>query len=355
MNILLIGDFSGFGRNLKAGLQELGHELTIAVSSVGWKKFQYDLKLSPKKRNVLTDRIHPYSLLDKLCGYDIVLLIDPLVFYKNYFPRKDFYKRIFKNNGASFLIGATMDPFFWRHSNEYMRYTPYNDMLKHDWNPFLQFKLSDKAYDFNRFVAESVDGIIPVMYDYEGSYKMLFPDKTKTIPLPFHVGNSNNITQTINDKLTFFHGISRFGFKGSEYIEKAFHHIQMKYSDKVELICSRKLPFNEYIEILNKSNVVIDQTNSYSYGMNALYSLNSGKTVMSGAENEALDSLNSSGCPIINIIPNVDQIISEMEAIIENPKLLNKNSERSRMYLKNYHDSVIIADRYINYFKTKLS
>ena len=48
MNILLLGDFSALHKNLKDGLVELGHNVTIASDGDGYKRTPRDIDLSPK-------------------------------------------------------------------------------------------------------------------------------------------------------------------------------------------------------------------------------------------------------------------------------------------------------------------
>ena len=38
MNILIVGEFSGFARHLKNGFMALGHDVTIVQGGDGWKK-----------------------------------------------------------------------------------------------------------------------------------------------------------------------------------------------------------------------------------------------------------------------------------------------------------------------------
>ena len=40
MNILIIGEFSGFAKHLKRGFELLGHRVVIAHTGDGWKGFK---------------------------------------------------------------------------------------------------------------------------------------------------------------------------------------------------------------------------------------------------------------------------------------------------------------------------
>ncbi|WP_340153101.1 hypothetical protein [uncultured Marivirga sp.] len=353
MRILLLGDYSGYGVNLKDGLNELGHDVMIASGDAGWKNFPFDLNIKPKSSNVLryvNDRFFPFRLLSKITGFDIVQFIDPYPFYINYFPRKYFYEKLFRGNRKTFLVSAAMDAMYWKNVEQHFAYTPYNDMKKYDWTPYLDFKQSEKAFNFNKFVADQVDGIIPVMYDYEIAYMEMYKNKTKTIPLAINLDKVKYEPLKPAKKLTFFHSLNSYGFKGTKYIEEAFSDLKKKYPNDIEFVLNKRMPFQEYMTLLQKTHVVVDQVNSYSYGMNALYALGSGKIVMSGAEPEALEALGIESSPVINIRPDKKQIKQEVLKLLDNRNNLEDLSIRGRTYVEKYHGHVVIAQKYLDFW-----
>ena len=159
----------------------------------------------------------------------------------------------------------------------------FDDHLKYDHNGILKFYMeTDHAYKINKFVANNCDGIIPIMYEYETSYsghKNLF----KTIPIPMNIGKIEFIENIIEDKLIIFHGLNRYGFKGTRHVEEAFKILEKKYPNKLELIIDGHMPLDKYLELMKKTNVIIDQTNSYSLGVNGIYALAMGKVVLGGS------------------------------------------------------------------------
>ncbi|MEL7001536.1 MAG: glycosyltransferase [Bacteroidota bacterium] len=353
MKVLLLGDYSGYGPNLRDGLNALGHEVQIAVGQADWKSFYFDFEIKKKYTGISRywkDRIYPFRILSKLTGFDIVQWIDPYPFFINYFPRKFFYEKIFNGNGKSFLVTAAMDAYFWRFAKEYLAYTPYNEMRKYDWDNFLDFKFTDRAFDFNTYVADQVNGIIAIMYDYEVSYSKRYRDKLRTIPLAVNLDKVEYKPIKHSRKLTFFHGLNRYGFKGTRYIEEAFSEICSKYPNDVEFILNKRMPFDQYIEVLSRSHVVVDQVHSYSYGMNALYSMASGKIVMSGAEPEALKAINIEEAPVINIRPDKEQIKKEILKLLEKRDSIEALGYQGREYVKKYHDHISVARQYVDFW-----
>ena len=97
------------------------------------------------------------------------------------------------------------------------------------------------------------------------------------------------IKNTIKKKIIIFHGLNRFGFEDAKYIEDAFKVLSKKYPDDIELIIRGRMPLNCYLEILSKANIVIDQTNTYSLGVNGICALAIDKVVMGGANEYFID------------------------------------------------------------------
>jgi hypothetical protein len=187
------------------------------------------------------------------------------------------------------------------------------------------------------------------MYEYAVAYRNRnISNVRRTIGIPINVDeiiyNENKIK---NGKLVVFHGLNRYGTKGTMHVEKAFEYLRKKYPGDLELIIGDRLPFHEYLEILDRTNVVIDQTNSYSFGINALISMAKGKIVLGGAEPEANLELGYEFNPAINILPNPQSIISAIENLLDAKIKLFEIAEKSRRFVETYHDYRSIAKEYV--------
>ena len=102
MKILLIGEFSGLHHNLKDGLMELGHEVTLASTGDGWKRFPSDINwLSNRKGRIgnLETLFNQYLLSKKLKGYDVVQFISNFNLFEEKFNLdKHAYSNLMKGN-----------------------------------------------------------------------------------------------------------------------------------------------------------------------------------------------------------------------------------------------------------------
>ena len=350
MKILLVGEYSGLHLNLKAGLENLGHQVTTVGFRDGYKQIPIDIDLNtyqPFYIHVITRKFKLLNLTRTLKNFDIVQFINPFIF--NYFPfRKFIFKKLIKNNKKSFLLAAGDDAYFWKYGRTYLKYSPHEEFLKFDRKKTTFYMESEKSFRFNDFIAKRVKGVIPIMFEYEVCYKDN-PKLLSTIPIPINVHEikyKDNIV--VDNKLVVFHGLNKYGFKGTKHVEEAFEYLGKKYPNDLELIIEGKLPLKEYLELMERMNVVIDQTSSYSCGVNALLALAMGKVVLGGAEPEGLKSLKIKSSPVINIEPNAKSITREIEKLLAQKNQILEMGKQSRKYIEEYHDSKKIATQYIN-------
>ena len=354
MKILLFGEFSGLHKNLKEGLEELGHDVVIAAGQDGFKKIDSDINLDPNFSGIIGQieaRIKPFINLYRLRGYDVVQIINPFFPNSKFFPKELFYWILRKLNSKFFILAAGSDAFFWKNGRNEMKYSPFADWLKYDLESEKYYMEEKKAFSYNSRIVNSSNGIIPVMYEYESSYKNS-SKRLNTIPLPINTKSIFCSKNILRDKLVVFHGLNRYGFKGTRHIEAAFKDLSMKYPNELELIIDGKMPLNEYLKIMQKSNVVIDQVNSYSLGMNGLYALAMGKIVIGGAEEKGLKSLGIKNTPVINVEPNKESIIKAVEEILFKKNLILDMGKNSRDFVENNHCHIKIARKYLETWST---
>lgn len=351
MKILLLGEYSGLYTNLRDGLRELGHDAFIAAGGDGWKgiksDIRFDINASPAV-NKIARNIIPFLKLDKLSDFDIVQIINPLVLYRRFGINKKFLQFIIKNNNKVFLSAAGDDSFYAAAvAAQKFRYSPLPDYLALDLHG-QSFPYGETAViEWNREIASQVDGIIPIAYEYAEAYRNHENVKT-TIPMPVNLKNIKYLENKVDKKIVFYHGINRPGFKGTRHIVKAFEVLRHRYSRDADFIVGDSLPYIQYLEIIKKTNVIIDQTSSYSCAMNGLISMAMGKVVMSGNEPESAKELNQEGSPVINILPDDKAIVSEIEILLSQKTIIPELGYQSRVFVEKNHNYIDIAKKYLN-------
>ncbi|WFE68802.1 hypothetical protein P8S54_00450 [Thiomicrospira sp. R3] len=350
MKILLLGEFSGLHMNLKEGLVELGHEAVIAAHGDGFKKVPCDISLDSNFSGLLRkidSRLKPLYKLNQLTNYDVVQLVNPFIFGAKFFPRRFFLNKIIQGNEKFFLSGAGDDAYFWRFGREKLKYGPFDDFLKYDHKSDV-FKLDTKeALEFNSWLLEKSNGLIPIMYEYEKSYEGQ-PKRLNTIPIPINTSKVVYQENRVGKKLGVFHGLNRYGFKGTRHVEEAFKYLRNKYPNDLELVIDGKMPLDKYLQLMQRTNVVIDQMNSHSLGVNGVYALAMGKVVLGGAEPESLISLGVESSPVINLEPNAQSIIQQVENLLAKKNEIQQIGYESRQFAEGVHGHTKVAQQYIN-------
>lgn len=352
MKILLLGDFSNLHGTLKDGLINLGHEVDLASSGDGWKQIKRDIDLSVSGRfSKIKRRVKYLSLLNTFKNYDVVQIINPFIIPFNYFPFKYFYRKLKSNNHKVFLLAAGDDAYFWKYARQELKYSPIDDYLKYDLKIKHHYLESEKFLKLNKYVADNVNGIIPCSYSYSSAYR-LHKNIKEYVPLPIDINSIGYKKNLIKDeKIVVFHGLNRYGFKGTKYVEQAFDYLKDKYQDKLELIIDGKMPLDDYLKLLRRSNIVIDQVNSYGWGMNALYAMAMGKVVMGGAEDVVKETFGLMDCPIINIKPDSNDIINKIENIIKNEDQIEEIGRKSREFVEIHHSPRSVSNQYLDIWK----
>lgn len=352
MKVLLLGEFSYLYRNLQFGLRELGCQVQLASHGDGWKNVPRDIDLgggdglSAKFKR----KIYPLLKLKELQGYDVVQLINPFYFYHKYFPNKFFFESIIGNNESLYLSAAGEDAFYWRYGVDTLRYTPFADFLKYDLKKDSYYLQSDKSLEFNRWLVNRAKGVIPIMVDYAITQRGV-ENLEQVIPIPMKVNSIEYKENKVGRKLVVFHGLNRYGFKGTHHVEAAFKILEKKYPNDLELIIDGHMPITQYLEVMGRANIVIDQTTCYSLGVNGIYAMALGKVVLGGSEPESLRAMGVEESPVINITPSADDIVRKIEFLIENRHLISQFGAESRAFVEHHHDHLKISQRYLDVWR----
>lgn len=367
MNILLIGEYSNVHWTLAEGLRALGHTVTVLSNGDFWKNYQRDISLvrKPTKLGGITYMLQLLRLLPRLRGYDVVQLINPMFLElrtKRLFP---IYRYLRRHNKKVVLGGYGMD-FYWVKTcceDMPLRYSDFNigstlrtnddaKKEKADW-------LGTDKERLNRLIANDCDGIITGLYEYYVSYKPSFPDKTTFIPFPIKVENDHSdISEHVPNPIKIFIGINkeRSEYKGTDIMLAAAEAIERKYSDRVKVLKAVSVPFDEYKQMQQEADIILDQLYSYTPAMNALQAMSAGIVCVGGGEEEHYELLGEHELrPIINVEPSYNSVFSALEQLVLHPETIPNLKKQSREYVLHHHEYISVARQYEAFYNQLLS
>ena len=89
--------------------------------------------------------------------------------------------------------------------------------------------------------------------------------------------------------------------------------------------------------------------------MNALLAMAKGIIVVGGGEEENYEILGEKELrPIINVLPNEDSVYNALKDIALHKERIPLLSQQSVEYIKKYHDSVKVAQRYLDFWNRQI-
>lgn len=358
MRILLFGEYSNLFNCIKDGLVALGHEVFLVSDGNGYKNyesdFRYDVKFPFKRAKHLIEISNIFLHKDLISGYDVAMIIDPCLFSRYVWPNKLVFNYIASHNTLTYVCGCGLYPLsyeYWYTRPE----TKYYHFCKgyFDGKPKgakINIYPNKPLVEWEKDFYSRITGYIPIWYEYAEPYRFLTNLKP-TIRIPIPINKYEYKPNVPHDGIiTFFHGITR-PCKGGKYIMAAFDRLREKYKGQVEFVAKGGIPFKEYMELMNKVNVLIDDANSNSFSMNVLYAMQKGIVCMGGAEPVGNAELGYEDCPVININNNVDDICAAIENVIAKKDSLEEWGLKSRKFVEKYHNHIDIAKQYVAIFE----
>ncbi len=377
MNILLVGEYSRLHNSLKEGLEQLGHRVVIVGFNDGFKSFPIDLPLKKrfdrgffKKIKILINKLIGFNITSfstyqqfkkhgsQLTNYDIVQLINENPFYCELTYEKKMLQFLFENNKKVFLMCCGTDylsvKFIFDNPSFQSLLQPYNEgkISPKDFQNVLKFRKTDYK-KLHEYIHENIEGVIASDIDYHMAMQQ--QDKyLGMIPNPINTAKIEFIPLEIPNKIVIFHGINSESYfrKGNDYFEKALAIIGQKYPEKVEIITSRSVPYQEYINSYNKAHILLDMVYGYDQGFHALEAMAKGKVVFTCAEKEFYDYYKLTQPVNVNALPDVDYLVNQLSFLIENPQEIISIGCRARQFVEKEHDYIAVADQYCKVWRS---
>lgn len=363
MKILLLGEYSNVHWTLAEGLRALGHQVCVASHGDFWKNYRRDISLvrpTQGKWDGIRYLAKVLATLPRLRGYDVVQLINPCFLELKAERLYAIYNYLRRHNGKVFLGGYGMD-YYWVHTcrtTQTFRYSDFNFGATLRDSKDIRHEIADwidsEKSRLNQYIANDCDGIPTGLYEYYACYHPHFPKKTAFIPFPINMGSlSPKEPRPEGRPIRFFIGIqrTRSEYKGTDIMLRALERVHQQYPDQCEIVKAESVPYDEYQHMMNSSDVILDQLYSYTPAMNALLAMGKGLILVGGGEPENYDIIHETELrPIINVLPNEEDVYRQLEQLVLHPERINQLSEESRLYVERHHDHVKVAQQYVDFW-----
>lgn len=366
MNVLIVGEYSGFAHHLKKGFKNLGHKVTVVMWGDGYKQIkpdEDDIYYSPQNLKIFgksikgTNRLFTIKWnnyinaeLKKKCQnhkIDIIIVINyfflrtRIGFLFNVGVSISFIKNLLDSGAKLIMSCCGCDPG-WSLVHKDL------DILNKQKQP-----LRDRRFDF---LIKFSSIIIPTSYTYWlgitsycNKYQLGLSKISNSIPLPITISHNYSINSCQNRKIIIFHGVNRPQIKGTAYIIEAMNRIQHDFPDRVECIIVTRLPYDEYINLFEKIDILIDQTRENGWGMNANIGAENAKCVLTSCGIENNENMEIPNIPFVKIESDSSQIYNVLKHLVLNPSEIDAIKQRQRIFVEQYCKSEIIAQKYISY------
>lgn len=364
MKILLIGEYSNVHWTLAEGLRTLGHEVCVASNGDFWKNYKRDISLTRSKSKISGIKLLLKTLLalPRLRGYDVVQIINPMFLELRAERIAPIYRYLRKHNKKMFMgafgmdhywvKGCTATPRLFRYSDFNIGNTPID-------NNYTREQISDwqntpKAR-LNEHIAHDCDGIIAGLYEYYAVYEKEFNNKLTYIPLPIEEEKTGELYDG-KRKIRFFIGINRERsiYKGTDIMLRALERIARDYSTRCEIVKAESVPFAQYQQMMNSSDILLDQLYGYSPAMNALLAMSKGKIVVGGAEEEYYQMLGENTLrPLVNVTPSEEDVYNKLKTLVEHPENIARLQQECATLARQHHNPRKVAEQYLKFWESR--
>ena len=357
MKILLLGEYSNVHATLAEGLRLSGHQVTVVSNGDFWKNYPRDIDVSrPGGRFAgLRLLVRIYSLLPRLRGYDIVQLVNP-VFFELRAERLFPIYRYLRRHNKKVVLGAFGMDWYWVHTCTYkkpLRYSDFNigDQVRTDPSAVREQRdwLGTVKERLNRYIADDCDAVVTGLYEYDVCYRPHFPQKTHFIPFPVKMPETFSVERVKRSKVVVFIGINRerSQYKGTDIMLQAALDLRSKYGHRMKLNIAESVPFDEYRQLMEGSDAILDQLYAYTPSMNPLLAMSKGIVCFGGGEPENYDILGETELrPIINVGPTYQSVYDQLEQFVLHPENIPQLKLQSVEYVRRHHDYLKIARQY---------
>lgn len=369
MKILFIGDYSNLHTTLARELRRMGHQADVMSDGCGHMKLSTDIYIK-REPGIFGGARYLYdlfSLLPHLKDYDVVQLINTNFLSLRPQKIKYFFDRLKEQNKSMFLTLAGNDYYYCKacYDGKLFRFSEFKVGDKfapgHLANPGHLFGWMNHANKlWAEYLLQNIDGVMAVLPEYEMPVKGILGEKMifTNLAIDFNELKVEPVHFS-GDKVNLMVGM-RSGheeMKGAKILFKIAKEIEEEMPDKVNVNLAKDLPFKDFLDMVAKSDIILDQLYSYSPAMTALYGMSLGKVVATGAQPEYYQAIgNPSDRPLFSLSPldSKEDIKQRLINLILDRDKIVELGEQSKKIVKENNASSIVASRFLSHWDKTL-
>lgn len=365
MKILLVGEYSNVHWTLAEGLRALGHQVVVVSDGDVWKDYPRDIDIRRRslgRWDTLRFLLRLERVFADLRGFDVVQLINPVFLDLKAERITRYYEKLRRHNGKIILGAYGMDTYWVRASLDCQtfRYSDFNLGSQERHSPKLDAQINDwtggtAKETLNLRIAQECDGIVAGLYEYYRAYQPHWADKLAYIPFPIRIDEAyqTHLSLMEQGKVHFFIGIqsTRNVYKGTDIMLSALEQLEHDYPHLVVVHRAQNVPFSTYQQMINSSDVLLDQLYSYTPAMNGLLAMSHGLVLVGGGEPEHYELLGEEELrPIVNVLPTEESVYAELQRLVLHPDSIPALKEQGIAFVRRHHDYRRVAQQYIDFW-----
>lgn len=357
MKILLVNEASGVHRNLRMGLEELGHEVThIASGGTAYQGRKQDRLFGFREgpglygrlvRNFVTPhtipRFYKYDIAHFILGMS--LLTGKLVRYQD-LPR-------LKNHGVKlgyYTVGCD-EAGLPRVREDVKKLYPFCDRCMV--GDVLGKSCAKEILGWRGKAGQYADlfdycGLSAPSYDHAAAF--FSNAKSQKIPFPLYIDPIAFNPARKRDKVRIIHAPTRRAVKGTDYILNAFEALKTRTKIPFEIDLIEGVSFDEYIRRIGEADILVDQLDVPLPGMAALEAMASGKIVVSGNMPGVADRFHPfmKDAPIWHGSSKGDDLVTTLASLLEQQDTFESIGHRARKFVETHHDHRKVTGAFLN-------
>lgn len=366
-----MGDASSFHRTLAEGLRRLGHSVTVASDGGGWMHTGYDVDISRRWGSKAGGALHFAWLaamgFSRFRGYDVVSVFSP--YFLRLKPERIgcIFDILRRNNRGVFLSATCTDGVFVEECMDAASPIAYSEFRLWDKPGPMMANQSEEVGNLLHgakkrlldHVYANIDGALSAIWEYDVALRRrLRSEQVSYSGIPIDTRIITPYMKSVSDKVNILIGIKRGkdDCKGYGLMIEAAQRVEAMHAGKCRVVVRENLSYDEYLREQRGADILMDQVYSYTPATNALQAMAYGVPVMSGAEPEFYDFIGERQLrPIVNLRPDVDDIMSKLGALVTDRERLQRLSRESREFVVRHNDCDLVARRCVEFWQKRLN